>query len=94
MRAYPKYCDCRKNGKCYLILILQNKPKKFSHAKNPSNYSDIYFNIIPLKSKNTQKHLSLSLDAKPNISENINEKKVQGINIIKKLKLTLPNSFY
>lgn len=74
--------------------MLQNKPKKFCHAKNSSNYSDIYFNIIPLKSKNTQKYLRLSLDAKPNISENINEKKVQGINIIKKLKLTLPNSFY
>ena len=43
----------------------QNKPKiLFFHAKNPSNHSDIYFNNyfnnMPLKGKNTQKHLAQS----------------------------------
>ena len=47
------------NGKFCLILILQNKPKRFfSHAKkNPSNHNDIYFNNLPLNRKNTQKRL-------------------------------------
>ena len=72
---FPKYRNGDTNGRCYLILMLQNKPKKlFSHAKNPNNHSDIYFNNMPLKSKNTQKHLGLYLDAKFNISEHINEK--------------------
>ena len=76
MRTYPKYHNGGTNGKCCLILMLQNKPKRlFSHAKkNPSNHNDIYFNNMPLNRKNTQKHLGLYLDAKPNFSEHINEK--------------------
>ena len=56
------------------------------------NHSDIYFNNIPLKRKNTQKHLRLYLDAKLKFSEHINEKvgtTVKGIGVIKKLNVTL-----
>ena len=59
--------------------------------KNPSNHSDIYFNNMPLKRKNTQKHLGLYLDDKLNFSEYINEKikkAVAGISVIKKLIVT------
>ena len=41
----------------------------FSRKKNPSNHSDMYFNNMPLKRKNTQKRLWLFLDAKLNFSE-------------------------
>ena len=66
----------------------------FSCKKNP-NHSDIYFNNLPLKRKNTQKHQGLYLDAKLNFSEYINEKikkAVQGISVIKKLNVTLLRS--
>ena len=66
-----------------------------SREKNPFNHSDIYFNNIPLKRENTQKHLGLYLDAKLNFSENINEKikkAVKGISVIKKVNVTLPRS--
>ena len=66
-----------------------------SREKNPSDNSDIYFNNMPLKRKNTQKHLGLYLDAKLNFSENINEKikkAVKGISVIKKVNVTLPRS--
>ena len=34
MRTYPKHRNGGANGRCYLILMLQNKPKRlFSHAK-------------------------------------------------------------
>ena len=42
-----------------------------SYKKNPSNHSDIYFYNMPLKRKNTQKHLGLYLDAKLHFSEHI-----------------------
>ena len=77
MRAYPKYHNGGTNGECFLILMLQNKPKRlFSHAKkkNPSNHHGIYFNNMPLNRKNTQNHLGLYFDAKLNFSEHINEK--------------------
>ena len=48
---------------------------------------------MPLNRKNTQKHLGLYLDAKPNFSEHINEKikkAVKDISVIKKLNVTLP----
>ena len=64
----------------------------FSRKKNPSNHSDIYFNNMPLKRKNTQKHLGLYLDAKLNFSEHINEKikkAVIRISLIRKLNVTL-----
>ena len=48
---------------------------------------------MPLKSKNTQKHLGLYLDTKVNFSEHINEKiKKSGQKLIKKLNVTLPRS--
>ena len=46
----------------------------FSRKKNPSNHYAFYFNNMPLKRKNTQKHLGLYLDAKLNFSEHIKEK--------------------
>ena len=71
--------------------------KIFLYKKNSSNHSDIYFNNMPLKRKNTLKHLGLYLDAKLNFSEHINEKikkVVKGIiSVIKKLNVTLPCSF-
>ena len=70
-----------------------SKQAKFPTQKNTSSLSDIYFNSMPLKRKNTQKHLGLYLDAKLNFSEHINEKikkTVEGINVIKKLFVTLP----
>ena len=76
MRTFPKYQNGGTNGKCCLILMLQNKSKRlFSHAKkNPSNHNGIYFSNMPLNRKNIQKHLGLYLDAKLDFSERINEK--------------------
>ena len=45
----------------------------FSHKNIPSDNTDIYFNNMPLKNKNTQKHLGLHFDAKLNFSEHLNE---------------------
>ena len=62
----------------------------FSRKKNPSNHSHINFNNMPLKRRNTQKHLGLCLYAKLNFSEHTNEKikkAVKGISVIKKLNL-------
>ena len=74
MRTYPKYCNGGTSGKCCLILMFQARPRDcFLTQKNPiHNY--IYFSNMPLNRKNTQKHLGLYLDAKPNFSEHINEK--------------------
>ena len=46
---------------------------------------------MPLKRKNTQKHLGLYLDAKLNFSEYINEKVKKAVKG-KKLNVTLPRS--
>ena len=78
--------------KILMILMLQNKPKRlFSHAKNPSNHKEIYFNNMhAVKQK---KHLGLYLDAKLSFFEHINEKikkAVKGISVIKELNVTLP----
>ena len=73
----------------------QSQEIVFSRKKNPSNHSDMYFNNMPLKRKNTQERLGLFLDAKLNFSEHINEKikkAVTGISVIKKLNATLPRS--
>ena len=51
---------------------------------------------MPLKRKNTQKHLGLYLDGKFNFSEHINEKikkAVKGISVIKKIKRNLTTLF-
>ena len=63
LRTYPKYCNGHKNRKCYLILMLQNKPKNlFYRAKiNPSYHSEMYLHNISVKRKNTPKHLGLFL---------------------------------
>ena len=53
----------------------QSQKTFFSWKKNPSNHSNMYFNNMPLKRKNTQKYLGLRLDAKLNFSEHINEKR-------------------
>ena len=93
MRIYPKYRNGGTNGRGYLIVMLQNKPKNCK--KIPSNHSDIYFNNMQLKRNNTQKHVGLYLDVKLNFSEHINEKikkAVKGINLTKKLSVTLPRS--
>ena len=58
----------------------------FSSKKDPSNLSDIYFNNMPLKRKNTQKHLGLYLDAKLNLTEHINKKIKNLLKAIVKLK--------
>ena len=50
---------------------------------------------MPLRRKNTRKHLGLYLDAKLNCSDHINEKikkTVKGISKVKKLNVTLPCS--
>ena len=84
MGNHLRYHSWDTNVKFCLILMLQNNPNRlFSHAKNPSNHNDIYFNNIPLNRKNTQKHLGLYLDAKVNFSEHVNEnikKAVKDIN--------------
>ena len=47
---------------------------------------------MPLKRKNTQKHLGLYLGGKLNFCEEINEKNKKGISAIKKLNVILPCS--
>ena len=67
--------------------------EKKNHVKNCFNYSDIYFNNMPLEWKNTQKYIGLYLDAKLNFSDHTKEKKkkkkaVKGISLIKILNVT------
>ena len=40
----------------------------FSCKRNSSNHSDIYYNNMPLKRKNTQEHIGLYLDAQLDFS--------------------------
>ena len=82
MRTYPKYCNKGRNGICYLILILQLQEIVFSREKNPSDHSDIYFNNMLFKRKNTQKHLGLHLDAQLRFSKHINEKTKKRSNVL------------
>ena len=57
IRTNPKYCNGHANGLVNTDASKQAQDIVFSHTKNPSNYSDICFNNISLKRKNTQKHL-------------------------------------
>ena len=54
----------------------------FLTQKNPSDHSDIYFNNMPFKRKNTQKHLELHLDAQLRFSKYINEKIKKRSNVL------------
>ena len=54
-------------------MLLQNQPEKFLKQRNLSNHIGIYFNNIPVKMKNTQKHLWFFLDDQLISSEHINE---------------------
>ena len=96
MRTYPKYPYGDANGKCWLILILQNKLKRSSSRKKILLTIMASTSIMPLNRKNTQKYLGLNLDAKLNFSENKTEKikkAVKGISVIEKLNVTLSRSF-
>lgn len=54
-------------------MLLQNQPERFLKQRNLSNHIGIYFNNMPLKMKNTQKHLRFFLDDQFISSEHINE---------------------
>ena len=54
-------------------MLLQNQPEKFLKQRNLSNHIGIYFNNIPVKMKNTQKHLWFFLDDQLISSEHVNE---------------------
>ena len=60
-----------------------------------ANHTTVYFNNVPVITENFQKHLGLILHSKLNFVDHINEKikkATKGINIITKMKLSLPQS--
>ena len=67
----------------------------FSRKGIRTNHATVYFNNDPVIRENFQEHIGLFLDFKLNFSGHINEKikKVtQGINVIRKMNLSLPRS--
>ena len=75
----------------------QNRPKRlfFSRKGITTNHATVYFNIDPVIREIFQKHLGLFLDSKLNFSGHINEKIkkfTKSINVIRKMKLSLPRS--
>ena len=67
----------------------------FSRKGITTDYATVHFNNDPVIRDNFQKHLSLFLDSKRNFSGHINEKikkATKGINVIRKMNLSLPRS--
>ena len=67
----------------------------FSRKGITTNHATVYFNNDPVIRENFQKHLGLFLDSKLNFSGHINEKikkATKGINVIRKMNLSLPRS--
>ena len=67
----------------------------FSRKGITMNHATVYFNNDPVIRENFQKHLGLFLDSKLNFSGHINEKikkATKGINVIRKMNLSLPRS--
>ena len=67
----------------------------FSLKANASNYGTVYFNNVPVRRENIQKHLGLFLDSKLILFDHINErikKATKGVNVIRKMNLLLPRS--
>ena len=71
----------------------QTQEVVFSCKGITANHKTVYFNNDPVIRENFQKHLGLVFDSKLNFSGHINEKikkATKGINVIKKMNLTLP----
>ena len=67
----------------------------FSRKEITTNHVTVYFNIDPVIRVNFEKHLDLFLDSKLNFFGHINEeikKATKGINVIRKMNLSLPRS--
>ena len=76
-------------------VLKQAQEVVFSRKGIRTNHATVYFNNDPVIRENIQKHLGLFLDSKLNFSGHINEKikKVtKGINVIRKMNLSLPRS--
>ena len=75
---------------------LKTCPRSFFSRKGiTTNHATVYFNNDPAIRENFQKHLGLFLDSKLNFSGHINEKikkPTKGINVIRKMNLSLPQS--
>ena len=56
------------------------KPQEivFSRKENATNHRTIYFNNVPVRWENIQKHLDLLLDPKLNFLDRINENTIIG----------------
>ena len=65
----------------------------FSRKASATNHRTIYFNNVPVKRENIQKHLGLFSDSKLSLFDHINEeikKATKGVNVIRKMNLLLP----
>ena len=67
----------------------------FSRKAITTNHATVYFNSDPVIKENFQKHLGLFVDSKLKFSGHINQnvkKATKGINVIRKMNLSLPRS--
>ena len=67
----------------------------FSRKTITTNHATVYVNSDPVIKKNFQKHLGLFVDSKLKFSGHINQnvkKATKGINVIRKMNLSLPRS--
>ena len=68
----------------------------FSRKVIATSYAFVYFNNVPVIRVNFEKHVGLILDSKVIFFDYINEKikkSTKGINIIRKMNLSLPRCF-
>ena len=75
--------------------LKQAQEMVFSGKTNASNHKTVYFNNVPMRRENIQKHLSLFLDSKLSFLDHINEKikkATKGVNVMSKMNLFLPRS--
>ena len=73
----------------------QAQEVNFSRKGITTNHATVYFINDPVIRENSQKHLGLFLDSTLNFSGHINEKikkATKGINVIRKMNLSLPRS--
>ena len=75
------------------VVSKQAQEVVFSRKGIRTNHATVYFNNDPVIRGNFQKHLGLFLDSKLNFPGHINKKikkAIKGINVIRKMNLSLP----
>ena len=82
---------------CLKMIFKPDVPKQtqevaFSRKAISTNQATVYFNNVPIT---REKHYGVFLDSKLNFFDHINEeikKATKGINVIRKINLSLPRS--